>query len=413
MVNFKLVELEKVCTILNGDRGINYPSGSDFVEFGVPFINAGHISEGLIDKTNMDYISEEHYQRIGGAKLQKDDIVLCLRGSLGKYALIFEDRGAPASSLAVLRCSKEKLDYRYLFQLLGSSVISNQIEKDNSGSSQPNLSALSVKKFQIPLPEKDEQVAIAEALSDADSLIMALEKLIAKKNAIKQGAMQELLTGKKRLLGFNGEWVEKDLGHLFVFSGGVSASREQLSDTGHFYLHYGDIHSCSKNYIDTITDTLLIPKLDIELSKVPLTARLEDGDVVFVDASEDDEGASKHIIVRNSSKKTFIAGLHTIVAKSIGNEIVNVYREYCFRTKDIKTQFKYYCAGTKVTGISKANIAKIVLKYPADKKEQTAIADILSDMDAEIDQLEKKLAKYRLVKQGMMQELLSGRIRLI
>lgn len=134
---------------------------------------------------------------------------------------------------------------------------------------------------------------------------------------------------------------------------------------------------------------------------------------MFVDASEDDEGASKHIVVRNQSDAIYIAGLHTLVAKSSGRDIDNRYREYCFKTEKIKAQFKYYCAGTKVTGISKTNIAKIALLFPTDTVEQSAIASILLDMDAEMEQLEKKLEKYRLIKQGMMQELLTGRIRLV
>ena len=212
MLKFETSELGEVCAVLNGDRGINYPSGADFVNYGVPFINAGHIKNGKIDFAKMDYISEDHYLRMGGAKLKKNDIVLCLRGSLGKYALISDDNCAPASSLAVLRSDRSKLEHRYLIQLLGSQIISNQINTENNGSSQPNLSASSVKKFSIPLPSLKEQTAIAEALSDADSLIASLEKLIAKKKAIKQGAMQELLTGKKRLPGFSGEWSQINIG---------------------------------------------------------------------------------------------------------------------------------------------------------------------------------------------------------
>ena len=106
----------------------------------------------------------------------------------------------------------------------------------------------------IPLPPtKSEQKAIAEALSDTDGLIESLEQLIAKKRHLKQGAMQELLTGKKRLPGFSGEWEVKSLGDLFSFSGGYSASRDQLSSEGTCYLHYGDIHGSSKMIINTKT----------------------------------------------------------------------------------------------------------------------------------------------------------------
>src|SRR3989442_6747121 len=97
-------------------------------------------------------------------------------------------------------------------------------------------------------------------------------------------------------------WQLKPLGDLFRFSGGFSASRDQLSAEGHCYLHYGDIHGSSKTCIDTRTDYQDIPKLDISLKRVSRNSLLEDGDVVFVDASEDDEGTSKHVVVVNQDK---------------------------------------------------------------------------------------------------------------
>jgi len=271
----------------------------------------------------------------------------------------------------------------------------------------------SFQEWKIPLPPTlAEQQAIAAALSDADAWIASLEQLIRKKRQVRQGAMQELLTGKRRLPGFNGKWEVKPLGDLFAFSGGLSASRDQLTSEGYCYLHYGDIHLSSKSFIDAKAEYSKIPKLDISLGKVSPSSLLNDGDIVFVDASEDDDGASKHIVVVNTDKIPFISGLHTIVAKSKTDELDHKYRRYCFKTKEIKKQFLFYAVGTKVTGISKTNIAKILLPVPI-LDEQAAIASILDNMDAEIAALEQKLAKARLVKQGMMQELLTGRIRLI
>ncbi len=268
-------------------------------------------------------------------------------------------------------------------------------------------------KIEIALPPSMEQHAIATALSDIDELILSLKNLIEKKKVIKQGTMQELLTGKKRLIGLTTNWVEKSLGELFDFSGGLSASRDMLSTIGYCYLHYGDIHSAEKTYINIDEDYNTIPKFDIDLRKVSNSSLLSDGDVVFVDASEDDEGASRHLIIRNTHCKPFLAGLHTIVAKEKSKELSHLYREYCFQSKQIKDQFKYFAAGTKVTGISKTNIAKIKLRFPESIKEQEAISTILSDMDGEIESLTRKLEKCRQIKQGMMQELLTGRIRLV
>jgi type I restriction enzyme S subunit len=275
-----------------------------------------------------------------------------------------------------------------------------------------HLGAGRLAALKMSLPPKSEQKTIAEALSDADVLIESLEQLIAKKRQIKQGAMQELFTGKKRLPGFSGEWRMKTLGDLFSFSGGFTASRDQLSTDGHCYLHYGDIHTSNKTFIDVRSEYQEIPKLDIPLKRVSTVSLLDDGDVVFVDASEDAEGASKHVVIVNPDKTPFIAGLHTIVAKSETNELDHRYRRYSFQTPAVKAQFRFFAVGTKVSGISKTNIAKITLPLPS-VPEQTAIAEILSDVDAEIAALETKLAKARQIKQGMMQELLTGRIRLV
>ncbi|MHA6896911.1 restriction endonuclease subunit S [Ralstonia pseudosolanacearum] len=193
---------------------------------------------------------------------------------------------------------------------------------------------------------------------------------------------------------------------------GFTASRDQLSTDGHCYLHYGDIHTSNKSYIDVSFEFPEIPKLNIPLKKVGISSLLKDGDIVFVDASEDDEGTSKHVVVINQDDIPFIPGLHTIAAKSKTDELTNLYKMYCFQTPAVKAQFRFFAVGTKVSGVSKSNIGKITISLPS-VEEQTAIATILSDMDAEIATLEAKLTKARSVKRGMMQQLLTGKIRLV
>jgi type I restriction enzyme S subunit len=202
------------------------------------------------------------------------------------------------------------------------------------------------------------------------------------------------------------------MGDLFAFTGGYSASRAQLSSDGHCYLHYGDIHMSSKTFVDVKAEYQNIPKLDIPLKRVSGGSLLEDGDVVFVDASEDDAGTSRHVVVVNKDNTPFISGLHTIVAKSKTDELAHEYRRHCFQTDAIQQQFIFYAVGTKVSGISKTNIAKLRLGVPSIP-EQNAIARVLSDMDSEIAALEQRRNKTRALKQGMMQELLTGRTRLV
>ena len=283
----------------------------------------------------------------------------------------------------------------------------------SAGNSAGVLDTELVQNFKFLKPPLPEQRAIATALSDVDALLAKLEALIAKKRDLKVAAMQQLLTGQTRLPGFSGEWEVKRLGELFSFSGGHTASRDQLSDTGYCYLHYGDIHLSKKMFIDVGAEFLEIPKLVVALSDVSTASILKDGDVVFVDASEDDEGTSKHIVVVNPDDRPYISGLHTIVAKSKANRINNLFKRYCFQTRSIKEQFRFFAVGTKVSGISKTSVAKVELHFPTSLEEQAAIAAVLSDMDTELTALEARHDKTRALKQGMMQELLTGRIRLV
>jgi type I restriction enzyme S subunit len=278
--------------------------------------------------------------------------------------------------------------------------------------SQMNLNTDLIRRERVALPPEHEQVRIAQALTDTDTLIDSLEQLLTKKRQIKQGAMQELLTGKRRLPGFQDEWLARSMSDLFDFSGGLSASRDQLGDIGACYLHYGDIHLSNKTYIDLDLEHHEMPRLPVDLRKVSSTALLKDGDVVFVDASEDDQGVSKHVVIHCQVARPLISGLHTIVARPRTAELVDLYKRYCFQAPSVHAQFRFYAVGTKVSGVSKGNIGKIMLSVPSPA-EQTEIAACLAEMDAEISAIEARLTKARALKQAMAQALLTGRIRLV
>lgn len=170
MGKWEIARLAKVCRFINGDRGKNYPSRDDFCDNGVPFINAGHLTNGLIDFKDMNYISENKCNLLGSGKVQSGDILYCLRGSLGKHAVVKNlDKGAIASSLVILR--PIGINVNYLLHLLKSPLIIKQQKAANNGSSQPNLSADSVKKYEIPLPPLTIQQKIADVLDKASTLI--------------------------------------------------------------------------------------------------------------------------------------------------------------------------------------------------------------------------------------------------
>jgi type I restriction enzyme, S subunit len=408
--DWEVVKLSDLTTII-GDGIHATPNYTD--RSGYYFINGNNLSDGeIVFFEGTKQVSFEEYANYK-KNLNDKTILLSINGTIGNLAYYNNEVVIIGKSVCYINIKQSTNEF-FIYYQLHSKYVGNFYDNELTGSTIKNLSLNSIRNTPIVLPKsQDEQKAIATALSDIDGLINSLTKLIEKKKNIKQGAMQELLTGKKRLDGFSGEWVFRTMGNLFKFSGGYSASREQLSTEGYSYLHYGDIHGSAKTFVDIKHEYLEIPKLNIELNKISKDKLLQDGDIVFVDASEDDEGVSRHVVIRNTQSIPFISGLHTIVAKSKTSELDNLYKEFCFQSQELKKQFSFYAAGIKVSGISRSNIIKIVLKIPPTIEEQTAIATILSDMDSETETLQAKLNKYKAIKQSMMQELLTGRIRLL
>ncbi|OIQ97625.1 EcoKI restriction-modification system protein HsdS [mine drainage metagenome] len=389
---------------------------AEFVDNGYPLASIKEVQSKFVELANAKQTTQGFYNLLieGGRKPRVGDLIISRNATVGEVAQVadWHPLFAMGQDVCLLRKRDQEDSTNFLQAVFRSPVIANQLSDFMVGSTFKRINVQQIKSFTVPMPPTAEQRAIAQSLSDVDALLEGLDRLIAKKRDLKQAAMQQLLTGQTRLPGFSGEWEVKRLGDLFKFSGGYSASRDQLSTEGHCYLHYGDIHGSSKTTIDTKADHQDIPKLDIPLKRVSPDSLLADGDVVFVDASEDDEGTSKHVVVVNKGGLPFISGLHTIVAKARTAELAHEYLRYCFQTTAIRQQFMFYAVGTKVSGISKTNIVKLTLPI-SSVPEQTAIAAVLSDMDAELSALVARRDKTRDLKQAMMQELLTGRIRLV
>lgn len=169
--------VQDVATTYNGDRGKNYPTADDKVLAGYPFINAGNLEGGKVSFDSMDYITAEKYQALSGGKIRKDDILYCLRGSLGKSAICDFDGGTIASSLMVIRANIDEVSPRYLFEALNTPDVIRQMHAADNGSSQPNLSAKSVKSYLIPLPSKELQQQFADFVARVDKLRFEVKRL--------------------------------------------------------------------------------------------------------------------------------------------------------------------------------------------------------------------------------------------
>ena len=265
-----------------------------------------------------------------------------------------------------------------------------------------------LRAVQVVLPHLLEQRAIAAVLSDVDELAESLGALIAKKRDIKQAVMQELLTGRTRLPGFGEEWKVKRLGdHLTFLRHGINSRSDLTMDGAIQYLHYGDIHSSA----DVCLDPRVTPMPTIATEHARNLDRLDDGDLIFVDASEDIEGVGKSVELRGLRDRHVVSGLHTIAIRFNKSILADGFKAYLQFCPAFLRHLRRLAAGTKVYATNRAHIASAHVPLPL-LPEQRAIAAVLSDMDAEITALEHRLDKTRAIKQGMMQQLLTGSIRL-
>ena len=283
------------------------------------------------------------------------------------------------------------------------------VASTSSRSGQPGINGREYGTYQLWLPPPDEQRAIAEALSDVDGLLGALDALIAKKRAIKQAAMQQLLTGKTRRPGFSGEWEKRRFGDICAFLSTANNPRSHLEEHGDVgYIHYGDVHAHPLPVLDCTSHDL--PR--IQERRVGDATRVKDGDLVMVDASEDLAGLGKSVSVMGVGNDDVVAGLHTILCRGNSDRWAAGFNSYLQYIPEFKWVLTRVATGISVYSVSKRQLADIVLTLPS-LCEQAAIVSVCSDMDAEIAALERRRDKTRTLKQGVMQQLLTGRTRLL
>lgn len=268
--------------------------------------------------------------------------------------------------------------------------------------SQMNLNGNLIKSTLIPIPKNhQEQQAIATALSDTDALIESLEQLIAKKRLIKQGTMQELLTGKRRLPGFSGEWVTKSLGDLGDFLKGSGVRKNEALSGNLPCIRYGEIYTKHSDWIREFQSW-------ISISVAENATRINYGDVLFAASGETKEEIGKSVAYVGQHV-AYAGGDIVILRTKVANPL---FLGYYLNTEPVRQQKSSRGQGDAVVHIGAYSLATIQVVLPSIE-EQTAIASILSDLDTELTALESQLEKTRAIKQGMMQSLLTGRIRLL
>jgi type I restriction enzyme S subunit len=381
-----------------------------FSETGINFIKIECFEGNLINQEKCAFIDIiTHSTELKRSILQEGDILFAIAGATIGKCNVVQSEILPANTnqaLAIVRL-KQNENREFVYRLLASYKMQKYITDNVSVGAQPNLNLEQIGNFLFAYPLFSEQTAIATALSDIDALIGELDKLIAKKQGIKQATMQQLLTGKKRLAGFSGEWEEKTIFQLAdnkkeFFDDGDWIEAQHITDEGIRLIQTGNIgigsfvEKESKKYIYNDSFVRLACK---ELKK---------GDLLICRLAEP---AGRACVFPEINEEKVITSVDVTIFRprcEIANRyfLVNV-----FSTKHWFKLISEMCGGTTHKRISRGALGKIKIILPS-LQEQTAIANILSDMDAEISQLEGRRAKMGELKQGMMQELLTGRIRL-
>lgn len=374
----------------------------------IPWITTPDLDDGraVFESRSQLRITANEAKSVGSKIVPKGSVVMSCVGELGIVALagcnivLNQQLHAFLPSATIngrFLAHAIKTQNEYIYSVATKTALP-YLNKDNCNS------------IPIPVPPLAEQEAIADALSDTDALIESLEQLITKKRHLKQGAMQELLTGKKRLPGFSGEWEERTFDDIFNYHSTATNSRSDLTAEGDiYYIHYGDIHTKFHSHLDF--SHTKPPMIERQLCKN--ATLLQNGDWVMSDASEDYDGVGKSIEISGMcSDIKAVAGLHTFLLREKTPTFAPGFKGHLGNLHSLHQEFLRVATGLKVFGVSKTALKTLSLPV-SPIPEQSAIANILSEMDAEITTLETKLDKTRQLKQGMMHNLLTGRIRLI
>lgn len=357
--------------------------------------------------TSNKKISDDGLKKSSAKLLPVGTILLTTRASIGLKSILL----LPATTNQGFKnlIINDDIDNEFIYYLL--TIFKKELLKQASGSTFLEISPRKLGEILLCLPKSlPEQHAIAAALSDVDALLDAQERLIAKKRNIKLAAMQQLLTGKTRLPGFQEPWIKKFFGEIFEFLPTNPYSRSQFVQRGCIRnIHYGDILTKFSFIIDISKDKLPFINKILSEKNYPQKCFLQNGDVVIANTAEDST-VGKAVEVINIDGKV-LSGQHTFLCRPKIRFAKGILG-YLINSEKFHGQLAAYVTGIKVSSISKTSLSGLFLEFPPSFDEQRAIAAVLSDMDAELAALEARRDKLRAVKQGMMRELLTGRTRL-
>ncbi|WP_431888417.1 restriction endonuclease subunit S [Pectobacterium colocasium] len=411
------------CTTKVGSGKTPTGGASIYVDSGRPFVRSQNIDWGRLDLTDVAHITDDIHNTFSGSEIQQDDVLLNITGaSIGRCAKAdFRIAGGNVNQhVCIIRTDAKKLKPSLLVELINSNFGQKQIDSYQAGGNREGLNFSQVKSLKFAIASNEtEQATIAKALTDVNDCIITLVKLLTKKQAIKSAAMQQLLTGKTRLPQFAlredgtvkgykkselGEipedWNYVEFGNLFE----PTVIKKTLNDTEEVsFIGMQDVSDSAK-----LSTYLLMKKCDIK----PGLTYFERGDVLVAKITpcfENGKGCHTEMLRTNIGYGS--TEFHVLRAKK---NVESAFIYYWTTNIHFRSTLKIDMVGSAGhKRVPFQAIQSYKMQCPENKQEQTAIAAILSDMDQEIQTLQQRLEKTRQLKQGMMQELLTGKTRLI
>ena len=369
-----------------------------------------NIREGKLDLSQPSYTDAGHFaERTRRATPTHGDLVITREAPMGLVCMIPEGlKCCLGQRMVLLRPDSTAIEAPYLLYSILSEAVQRAISvAGGTGSTVANLRIPVLKGLLIAAPSPPEQRAIAAALSDVDALLGGLESLIAKKKGLKVAAMQQLLTGQTRLPGFSGEWEERTLNEVCWFQEGPGVRNTQFTTSGIKLLNGTNIF---RGVLNLDTTTRFISEAEAYGPYAHFMA--EEGNIVLASSGITIDRLHEKVAVVRRENLPFCMNTSTIRFKPISGISSSEFLYHFLVSDRFKTQIGGVATGSAQLNFGPSHVSRVSLSVPGIP-EQTAIAVILSDMDTELAALQTRRSKTQALKQAMMQELLTGRIRLI
>lgn len=375
-------------------------------EAGAIYIQGFNVEENAFNLSGVKYVTEAFHRAHQKSCLREGDLLTVQTGDVGLTTVVPPSLvGANCHALIISRLDRAVAEPRYVSQYLNCAQGRARLKLIETGTTMKHLNVGDMLGFLVPQPPISEQREIAESLTDADALIDSLEQLLAKKRQIKQGAMQELITGKRRLPGFTGQWKAMRLGDIGRTYGGLTGKSK--ADFGHGAGKYVTFMNVMTN-----TRTSLEAVESVHVEPTESQNNVQPGDLLFNGSSETPEEVAFCSWVEDCAANTFLNSFCFGFRPSVPDQISGLFMAYYFRSRPGRMAVSSLAQGATRYNIAKTALLQAPLSLPAFD-EQQAIASILSAMDEELSALESRLTKARALKRAMAQALLTGRIRLV